>query len=136
MILVDSNILIDIFSSDSVWLQWSMHELASWSEQGPFIIDEIIYAEISARATSQRELDAALTELDIELSRIPREALFAAAKAFQRYRARGGNRQNVLPDFFVGAHAQIAHLPLLTRDVKRYRTYFPEVELISPASNN
>jgi predicted nucleic acid-binding protein len=130
--LIDSNVLIDILSSDPVWLQWSTQQLVERSDFGPLVIDEIIYAEIATGAASQVELDRDLHELDIQFDRMPRQALFAAAKAFQRYRARGGTRHNVLPDFFIGAHAQAAHLPILTRDIRRYRTYFPEVALITP----
>ena len=102
------------------------------SDSGPLIIDDIIYAEIATRAPTQGRLDDDLRELDIQFDRIPKQSLFAAAKAFQRYRATGGSRPNVLPDFFIGAHAQFAHMPILTRDVRRYRAYFPDVELIAP----
>jgi predicted nucleic acid-binding protein len=132
MTLIDSNILIDILSSDRVWLQWSMEKLIKRSDFGPLIIDDIIYAEIATQAASQGGLDENLRDLDIQFNRIPKQALFAAAKAFQRYRATGGSRPNVLPDFFIGAHAQVTHTPILTRDTPRYRTYFPDVELITP----
>lgn len=132
MTLVDSNILIDILSSDPVWLQWSVEQLINRSDFGPLIVDEVIYAEIAVGTLSQGQLDEDLVDLDIQLEHIPREALFAAAKAFQRYRTAGGSRANILPDFFVGAHAQVLGCPLLTRDVRRYRTYFPRVTLVTP----
>jgi predicted nucleic acid-binding protein len=130
--LIDSNVLIDILSSDRVWLTWSMEALINRSGFGPLIIDDIIYAEIATHAASQGALDEGLRELDIQFERAPTQALFAAAKVFQRYRASGGSRSNVLPDFFIGAHAQAVQVPILTRDVRRYRTYFPDVELITP----
>jgi hypothetical protein len=130
--LVDSNILIDILSSDPIWLQWSTEQLIKRSDSGPLIINDIIYAEIATRAPSQGRLDDDLLDLDIQFDRIPKQSLFAAAKAFQRYRATGGSRPNVLPDFFIGAHAQFARMPILTRDIRRYRSYFPDVLLITP----
>jgi predicted nucleic acid-binding protein len=109
-----------------------MQQLVRRAGLGPLIIDEIIYAEVAARASSQHRLDKELHELGIDFHRISRHALFHAAKAFQRYRATGGSRPGILPDFFIGAHARAAGLPILTRDPRRYRTYFPEVELITP----
>ncbi len=132
MTLIDSNILIDILSEDPVWLQWSVEQLVLQSDVGAIVINDIVYAEVAAYATSQEGLDGGLRDLGIRFDRIPRAALFTAAKAFQRYRAAGGSRPNVLPDFFIGAHAQAVGCPLLTRDVRRYRTYFPDVVLIRP----
>jgi predicted nucleic acid-binding protein len=130
--LVDSNVLIDIFSNDPVWLGWSTQQLAVRSGLGELIIDDVIYAEVATYASSASALDENLRDLDVQFRRIPRPALFAAAKAFRRYRSRGGSRPNVLPDFFIGAHAQERGCALLTRDVRRYRTYFPGLVLITP----
>lgn len=132
MTLVDSNVLIDILSNDRKWFAWSLTNLEHRAAEGPLIINEIIYAELSIQLRSQAELDEAIVALGVELRRIPEPALFLAGKVFRRYRQGGGVRTGVLPDFFIGAHAQISDLPLLTRDVGRYRTYFPKVALISP----
>jgi predicted nucleic acid-binding protein len=130
--LIDSNILIDILSGDPVWLQWSVERLVLQSDFGAIIINDIVYAEVATYAASQSGLDHDLHDLGIRFERASRQALFAAAKTFQRYRAAGGSRPNVLPDFFIGAHAQTLACPILTRDVRRYKTYFPDVALITP----
>lgn len=132
MTLVDSNVLIDILSSDRVWLDWSLSSLQRCSTNGPLIINEIVYTEMSIQLPSQELLDEAVAILNVTMHRTPKEALFLAGKAFRQYRRARGIRNGVLPDFFIGAHAQIERLPLLTRDPRRYRTYFPEVMLIAP----
>src|SRR5271155_762110 len=100
--------------------------------RGPVRISDVVYAELSFRMTTLEALDAELEEVQVTLERPPRVALFLAAKAFQLYRAAGGPRTSVLPDFFIGAHAAVIGCPLLTRDRRRYVTYFPTVELITP----
>ena len=95
-------------------------------------INEIVYAELAVRAESETKLNAALADLDVEIARTPMSALFMAGKAFQQYRAKGGTRTGVLPDFFIGAHAFVAGFALLTRDQQRFKTYFPDVDLITP----
>ena len=100
--------------------------------EGELFINEVIFAELSVRSDSQRKLERALDIFRVKLDRTSTEALYLAGKIFGRYRSSGGIRSGVLPDFFIGAHAQIAHLPLLTRDTRRYRSYFPQVELIAP----
>ncbi len=132
MTLVDSNILIDIFSDDPVWFDWSSARLEEAALAGPLIVNDIVYAETSIRYRSIERFEAALTRAGVVVWPIPRTALFAAGKAFTRYRAAGGARGSVLPDFFIGAHAEVARLPLLTRDARRYRSYFPDVTLIAP----
>jgi predicted nucleic acid-binding protein len=130
--LVDTNIVIDILSSDPNWRGWSEARLVERSVQGPLVINEIVYAELAARFATQEQLDKEISGLDLTLERMPKSALFSAGRAFERYRRSGGTRAGVLPDFFIGAHAEITQWPLLTRDTGRYLTYFPNVELITP----
>lgn len=132
MTLVDTNVLIDILSNDPVWRRWSVAMLEQWSRQGPLLITDVIYSELSPQFASDHSLDVAIADLGVVLQRIPKRALFLAGRTFERYRRRGGIRPNVLADFFIGAHAEVARLPILTRDVRRYRMYFPDVELIAP----
>jgi predicted nucleic acid-binding protein len=130
--LVDSNVLIDVWTDDPQWYDWSLTRLNEAGRSGPLLINDIIYAEASIRFHSIDEFDAALAEAGVTVTAIPRMALFLAGKAFAQYRNAGGTRTGVLPDFFIGAHADLERLPLLTRDVPRYRHYFPTVELIAP----
>jgi predicted nucleic acid-binding protein len=130
--LVDSNVLIDVFSWDSVWVDWSSQALARLGSEGPLIINPVIYAEVSHRYSSKELLDQELPEDKFMRESIPWAAAFLAGKAFAHYRQRGGQRRSPLPDFFIGAHAAVAGLRLLTRDASRYRTYFPTVELVAP----
>jgi predicted nucleic acid-binding protein len=132
MTLVDTNVLVDILSNDPIWLRWSADELDRRREAGSLYINGITYAELAVRIEAEADLQAALTDLGIRLERTPISALFMAGQAFRRYRLAGGPRIAILPDFFIGAHAQVAQWPILTRDVRRYRTYFPDVDLITP----
>ncbi|MBO4222853.1 PIN domain-containing protein [Bradyrhizobium neotropicale] len=132
MTLVDSNILLDVFTEGSSWLEWSLLQLENAALRGPLLINDVIYAETSIRFESAEEFDKALADGGITVEPMSRPALFLAGKAFTRYRGAGGVRSGVLPDFFIGAHAAVEQLPLLTRDVRRYRTYFPTVALIAP----
>ncbi|MDO9560218.1 MAG: type II toxin-antitoxin system VapC family toxin [Bradyrhizobium sp.] len=132
MTLVDSNILLDIFIRTPSWWEWALVQLEEAALHGPLLINDVIYAESSVRFQSIDEFDGALVVAGITVASIPRKALFLAGKAFARYRAAGGTRTGVLPDFFIGAHAEIEGLPLLTRDAQRYRHYFPSVMLIAP----
>jgi predicted nucleic acid-binding protein len=132
MTLVDSNVAIDVLTKDPVWLDWSVQALAKRTAFGALCINEVIYAELSIRMDSEAMLAEALAGLKLELTHVPTQALFIAGKIFQRYRAARGVRTGVLPDFFIGAHAHVAKWPILTRDVRRFRTYFPDVELITP----
>ena len=133
MTLVDTNVLVDLVSDSSAWADWSQSSLETASLQGPLVINEVIYAELSVRYDDMEALDRYLDEAEIEFIPSPKAALFLAGKAFVKYRKAGGNKAGVLPDFFIGAHAEAAGIPLLTRDVSRYRTYFPNVTLIAPS---
>jgi predicted nucleic acid-binding protein len=130
--LVDSNVLLDIFTQTPGWWEWSLARLEDAALEGPLLINDVIYAETSVRFHSAGDLDAALHNAGVTMAPIPRGALFIAGKAFAQYRNAGGSRAGVLPDLFIGAHAQVEKLPLLTRDTRRYRSYFPTVELITP----
>lgn len=134
MTLIDTNVIIDILARDPVWVNWSAARLEEARRRGRLVINEVCYAELAANLETEPELQSALGQLGIELEWTPSSALFAAGHAFKSYRAAGGPRTNILPDFFIGAHAQAAAMPILTRDVRRYRTYFPDVELIAPPS--
>jgi predicted nucleic acid-binding protein len=130
--LIDSNVLMDVLSRDPRWLSWSVDMLDLRAAIGPLVINDIVYAELSARFADETELEYAVAGLNLRFERTPKPALFVAGQAFRQYRRTGGTRTGVLSDLFIGAHAQVARLPLLTRDTRRYRTYFPEVELIAP----
>lgn len=130
--LVDTNILLDLVTNDTVWVDWSQRQLEVAAVRGAVVINDVVYAELSVGFLRVEEVDAVLSAAQVEMTTMPREALFLAGKVFQRYRTGGGTRSGVLPDFFIGAHAAVAQLPLLTRDVRRYRTYFPTVQLIAP----
>lgn len=132
MILVDTNILVDIVSDNPVWGEWSQRQLILASARDELAINDIVYAELSVRYSRIEELDAMIIEAGLTMTGIPRRALFLAGKAFLRYRAGGGTRTGVLPDFFLGAHAVISQSALITRDAGRYRTYFPGIRLIAP----
>jgi hypothetical protein len=132
MTLVDSNVLLDVLTRTPGWLEWSLKQLNDAATQGAIVINDVIYAEISTRYPSTDVVDSILRDIGVDLVPIPRSALFLAGKAYLRYRAGGGIRTGVLSDFFIGAHAAAEQLPLLTRDVRRYRSYFPSVELIAP----
>ena len=130
--LVDSNVLLDIATQDSNWLEWSTKALESVANESPLIINAIIYAEVSIGFQRIEDLEAAIPADLYRRDPLPFAAAFLAGKAFLRYRRRGGTRVRPLPDFYIGAHAAIAQHRLLTRDPRRYRTYFPTVELIAP----
>jgi len=132
MTLVDTNVLLDLFSNDPAWHHWSSMELERAASRGRILINDMIYAELSVRSATMEILDTVLDRMNVVRVAMPKQALFAAGKAYQRYRAIGGTRPNVLPDFFIGAHAVVAGLALLTRDARRYRHYFPTIDLIAP----
>ena len=134
MTLVDTNVLLDLVTDNAVWAEWSQRQLEAAAVRGPVLVNDVVYAEFSVGFLRMEEADDTLAIAQVETAAIPREALFLAGKVFQRYRAGGGTRTGVLPDFFIGAHAAVAELPLLTRDVRRYRTHFPTVRLIAPES--
>jgi predicted nucleic acid-binding protein len=132
MTLVDSNVLLDVLTDGQDWADWSQIQLERAAMHGPLVINSVIYAEISARCATVDAVDAVLFDLKIDVAMTPRSALFLAGKAYVQYRAAGGMRTGVLADFFIGAHAAVQQLPLLTRDAHRYRHYFPTVVLITP----
>jgi predicted nucleic acid-binding protein len=132
MTLVDSNVLLDVVTDDQTWADWSQTQLERAALHGPLVINNVIYAEISTRYATVDAVDSMLLDLNIEVAMTPRSALFLAGKAYLRYRAAGGMRTGFLADFFIGAHAAVEELPLLTRDSRRYRHYFPTVALITP----
>lgn len=133
MIFVDSCVLIDVIEDDPQWADWSQRQLEVAALNGKLVINAIIYAEVAAGYQRIEDVNAMLGKVQIEWADLPRAASFLAAKAFQRYRARGGTRATTLPDFFIGAHAAVLGVPLLTRDTARYAGYFPALRLISPA---
>jgi predicted nucleic acid-binding protein len=132
VILVDSNVLLDLFTGDPSWAGWSETQLAAARLRGRLVVNGVIYAELSIRYDRLEEVDTALERGNITVMEIPRPALFLAGKVFLAYRRRGGTKSSVLPDFFIGAHAAVLGVPLLTRDTRRYRAYFPTLELVAP----
>lgn len=132
MVLVDSNVLLDVFAKDARWFAWSYDALAEHGIQGELAINPIIYAELSPGFVAANELDDRLTDMALLKLPLPYEAGFLAGKAFVKYRQSGGERRSPLPDFYIGAHAETAGLRLLTRDPVRYRKYFPTVKLVTP----
>ena len=132
MILVDTNVLLDLVTDDPLWAEWSQQQLDLASAQDQLAINDIVYAELSIGYARMEQLDAMIRSAGLVNAAMPRPALFLAGKAFQRYRSAGGRKTGVLPDFFVGAHAVIADAALITRDAARYRTYFPGIMLIVP----
>lgn len=132
--LVDSNVLLDILTEDPVWGSWSTDALADAAEAGFICINPVIYSEVSVRFTTVEALEEALPQRDFRREPIPWPAAFLAAKVFADYRRSKGTKVTTPPDFFIGAHAAVAGLDLLTRDVRRYRRYFPTVTLIAPDS--
>jgi len=130
--LVDTNVFVDIWSRDPEWGEWSAAALAETAERDELAVNPVIYAELCPPFASEPELDRLLTEAGIERLPLPYAAAWPAARAFVAYRERGGARTAPLPDFFIGAHALVADIPLMTRDPRRYETYFPGVRLIAP----
>jgi predicted nucleic acid-binding protein len=130
--LIDSNVLIDILARDSGWAPWADEALIEALEDGAVQVNQIVFAEISPGFPTAEECEWALEVQGIERVPLPWPAAFLAGRAFVSYRRRGGQKRSPLPDFFIGAHAAVSHLRLLTRDPAPYRTYFPTVELITP----
>ena len=131
-LLLDSNVLLDIFTGDPRWADWSVSCIQPFADRpGSLLINGVIYAEIAARSTSQAMLDSSIAGLGIRVTEPSRTALFRAGQAFAAYRHRGGPRTAILPDFVIGAHAAELRVALVTRDARRYRTYFPDLESIT-----
>lgn len=135
MIFVDTNVLLDIATRDSDWSAWSLRTVQASSLQAALLINGVVYAELSVRYEKAAPLDDFLERAGTRYVDMPRSACFLAAKAFSSYKLRGGPRDSILPDFFIGAHASDLGIPLITRDTRRYRTYFPDLELVSPPLN-
>lgn len=132
MVLADSNVLLDIIKRDPQWLPWSRSALIDALLDAEVFVNPLIYAELSIMYQTSEQLDQILNVLGIGRVELPWEAAYLAGQAFVQYRRRGGGKTSPLPDFYIGAHAQTAGFKLLTRDVNRYRTYFPSVCLITP----
>lgn len=134
MLLVDTNVLLDVLEDDPNWANWSIAQLRAQAQVNDLVINPVIYAELSLAFASPPEVDAAVEGLGLGYQELPRAALFLAGRAFLKYRRSGGPRTSVLPDFFVGAHAAVMGWGILTRDNRRYQGYFPRVPVISPAA--
>lgn len=132
MILVDTNVLLDVVTRNPEWAEWSKRQLDAAALRDRLNINPIVYAELSAGFETIEQVEAVLDLVGITIAEMTRPALFLAGRVFQEYRRRGGIRTGVLADFFIGAQAAVLGVPLITRDVGRYRTYFPTVELIAP----
>lgn len=133
-VLVDSNVILDVATEDPSWYAWSAAQIESLAEHHTLVINPIIYCEVSIGFDRIEDLDRSLPPEYFRRDPLPWEAGFLAGKCFIRYRRSGGKRYAPLPDFYIGAHAAIRGIALLTRDARRYRTYFPKLRLISPAS--
>lgn len=132
--LVDSCVLIDVLADDPEWADWSLTQLEICGNQGALLINPIILAEISPRFECADDLEAALSGLPLVREALPWDAAFLAGQAFKAYRQLQGSKTSPMPDFYIGAHALVGHLQLLTRDAARYRTYFPRLALVAPIS--
>lgn len=130
--LVDSNVLLDLFTEDPTWCAWSSTRIAEALDRGPVLINQVVYGEVAHRFSTIEGLDEVLTADRFVRGNLPWAAAFLAAACYREYRRRGGQRTAILPDFFIGAHAAVLRVRLLTRDATRYRTYFPTIELIAP----
>jgi len=130
-VLVDSNVLLDVFSEDPTWFDWSSDQLADLAERSILVVNPIVYAEVSIQFDRVEDLEDALGD-QFEREALPWEAGFVAGKSYLSYRRRGGERRSPLPDFYIGGHAAVRGMILLTRDPSRYRTYFPKLEIIAP----
>jgi hypothetical protein len=131
-VLVDSNVLLDLLEADSAWYEWSAESIVRCATYGRLVINHVVFAEVSVGFSSIEALDQKLPRSLYERAHLPWEAVFLAGKAFVEYRRAGGARRSPLPDFYIGAHAAVTGMSLLTRDAARYRTYFPTVRLIAP----
>lgn len=132
--LIDTNVIIDAADPDSQWYVWSAAQLISAANDGAVFINPIIYAELAGYADSERQIASILSDMLLQRADLPWEAAFQAGRAFVAYRRAGGAKTAPMPDFYIGAHALVSGLTLLTRDARRYRSYFPEVRLIAPDS--
>lgn len=132
MLLVDTNVLVDVLQNDPQWADWSIAQLRAQAQLHELVINPVVYAELSLSFSTFEALDRVLDTMELAMHEVPRPALFLAGKAYLLYRRRGGRKAQVLPDFFIGAHAAVEDWPLLTRDASRFRTYFPSLEVVAP----
>ena len=132
MILVDTCVLLDVVTRTPEWAAWSERRLAAWSTRGPLLINPIVFAEFCAAYDELAQVERAVGAMGLELLSIPNEALFLASQAHRLYRRRGGSKASVLPDFIIGAHAAVLRAPILTRDPRRFTSYFADLEVVSP----
>lgn len=132
MVLVDTNVLVDVLQDDPQWADWSIGQLRAQARVHALAINPIVYAELSLSFSSVEALDSVVARMELTLHEVPRPALFLAGKAFAQYRRRGGAKAQVLPDFIIGAHAAVSGWSLLTRDATRYRSYFPALRVVAP----
>ena len=135
-ILVDSNVILDIVTEDRKWFQWSSETLAFYADTKMLVINPIIYAEVSFGFDRIEDVEEVLPLTHFRRAQLPWEAAFLAGKCFLKYRKKGGKKRSPLPDFFIGAHAAVMGLTLMTRDASRYRTYFPKLRIISPEKSD
>ncbi len=133
--LVDSCVLIDLLADDQKWADWSMQKLEALGSQAPLVINPLILAEISPRFARASDLEAALDTLPLQRQALPWDAAFLAGQAFKVYRQAKGMQRSPMPDFYIGAHALLGGMRLLTRDAKRFTTYFPKLHVVSPESS-
>ncbi|MBW1852768.1 MAG: type II toxin-antitoxin system VapC family toxin [Deltaproteobacteria bacterium] len=131
-VLVDSNIVLDVFLNDPKWADWSESKLDEYDQLGILYINSIVYSEISIGFERIEDLESAIAKAGLQILEIPKEALFLAGKVYLKYKKRKGTKRTPLPDFHIGAQAAVPHLDLITRDVSRYQSYFPTVKLITP----
>ncbi len=131
-IFIDSCVLLDLFTDDPNWAEWSENVLEKYSQTNTLYINSIVYTEISIGFKKIEEVETAITELEIKVLEMPREALFLTGKVFLQYRKNHGTKTSPLPDFFIGAHTAVSKFDLITRDTSKYKTYFPQVKLIHP----
>jgi len=131
-VFVDSCVLLDLFTDDENWADWSERTLEKYSQTNTLYINSIVYTEISIGFNKVEEVESAIEELGIKVLEMPREALFLTGKAFLKYRKSKGNKISPLPDFFIGAHVSVSGFGLITRDLAKYKTYFPQIKLIHP----
>jgi len=131
-VFIDSCVLLDLFTDDEDWGEWSQNILEKYSQTNTLYINSIVYTEVSIGFKKIEELEKAISELNIKVLEIPREALFLTGKAYLKYRKNTGTKNSPLPDFFIGAHVSVEKFNLITRDTSKYKTYFPQVKLIHP----
>jgi predicted nucleic acid-binding protein len=132
MLLVDTNVLVDVLQNDPQWADWSIAQLRAQAQLHELAINPVVYAELSLSFSTFEALDRVVATMELSMQEVPRPALFLAGKAYLQYRRRGGGKAQVLPDFFIGAHAAVEGWSLLTRDASRFRTYFPDLQVIAP----